>query len=372
MPGIEHKLRDQSGQTLIFITVSIAVFSMFIGLAVDGGVAYFMRARLSNIADAAAFAGARGIAGSTNETEMLAQASAAACDSARLNGLAVDGPAGTCPATLTVEVGDMPLPSGGTQLGIVVNATGTRQTSFMRLGTFVGCGEICRTTNVGARAASIFAAVTGVELVPAAIRAPGFGAVDPLIPLRNPGKIGPSEPTNGEYFEIGEEIYLGAYGKGPKVGVTLVLDINLAGYQENYIQILMGHQPPVHIGVEETFVVIQEGRTNHTTKLDQRIADYPEGHPKRHIVVPVVDLMPDGSSRDPDGTLGGQVRIVDFVAVHLDGTVDVWLEDLDGNLEKSKHLVATIVKWPGTGVSGTRPPTDIVPETSVGVATLIQ
>jgi Flp pilus assembly protein TadG len=50
-------LRGQRGQTLILMVVSIMALMMVVGLAVDGGLAYYYTSRLNNAAQAAADAG---------------------------------------------------------------------------------------------------------------------------------------------------------------------------------------------------------------------------------------------------------------------------------------------------------------------------
>ena len=66
---MQKKLLNESGQVLIFVTLAFVILGMFIGLAVDGGRAYLMRERLRSIVDAAALAGAKAMAGPSNEVD---------------------------------------------------------------------------------------------------------------------------------------------------------------------------------------------------------------------------------------------------------------------------------------------------------------
>ncbi len=70
--------RDQRGGVIVMIALSIVVLLGFTGLAIDGGRAYGVKAKLSAAADAAAIAGARAIAEGANDGERAARAQAAA------------------------------------------------------------------------------------------------------------------------------------------------------------------------------------------------------------------------------------------------------------------------------------------------------
>lgn len=61
------------------------------------------------------------------------------------------------------------------------------------------------------------------------------------------------------------------------------------------------------------------GAVSHGEALDDRLK-LPANDPGRDIVVAVVDSTP--TSCDEFGNLTGDVRISDFVSIHLDGIVD--------------------------------------------------
>jgi Flp pilus assembly protein TadG len=141
---------NEKGQVFIFVTLAFVVLGMFIGLAVDGGRAYLMHQRLRKIVDAAALAGAKAMAGPTDPNEALNAARIAACDSAKVNGIASgDSECGESGTILTVTIGDVTNPDGTTQQGVIVTGTNTASTFFMRLGGLIGC-ETCTTINVQA------------------------------------------------------------------------------------------------------------------------------------------------------------------------------------------------------------------------------
>jgi len=132
---------NEKGQILIFITLAFVVLGLFVGLAVDGGIAYLLKADLAKKVDPAALAAAAKIA------DGYSAAYDAACNSARMNGL-VDS---TC-SGLTVTQVTASTPGGGTADGVEVSATATMLTSFMRLGKLIGCGSPCDAVTVTASA----------------------------------------------------------------------------------------------------------------------------------------------------------------------------------------------------------------------------
>jgi Flp pilus assembly protein TadG len=144
----QKSLLNEKGQVLIFVTLAFAILGMFVGLAIDGGRAYLMRERLRSIVDAAALAGAKAMAGSGELSQVLSSAVTAACDSAKVNGLASgDGECGGSGTKLNVSIGDVTNPDGSTQQGIIVTGTDTARTFFMALGALIGC-DSCKTINV--------------------------------------------------------------------------------------------------------------------------------------------------------------------------------------------------------------------------------
>lgn len=144
----QKSLLNETGQVLIFVSLAFVILGMFVGLAVDGGRAYLMRERLRSIVDAAALAGARAMAGTGDSNQVLTQAVAAACDSAKVNGLASgNGECGVGGTKLDVQIGTVTNPDNSTQQGIIVTGTDSSRTFFMALGGLIGC-DACKTINV--------------------------------------------------------------------------------------------------------------------------------------------------------------------------------------------------------------------------------
>ena len=73
-------LSRQSGAIAIMVAVSMFVLLAVVGLCVDAGLAYLVKARLNASVDSAALAGARAVTTGNNQTEQIASARAAAAD----------------------------------------------------------------------------------------------------------------------------------------------------------------------------------------------------------------------------------------------------------------------------------------------------
>ena len=73
-------LRRQRGAIAIMVAISMLVLLGVVGLAIDAGMAYLVKARLNAAVDSAALAGARAVTTGNNEAEQRASASAAAAD----------------------------------------------------------------------------------------------------------------------------------------------------------------------------------------------------------------------------------------------------------------------------------------------------
>ncbi len=223
-------------------------------------------------------------------------------------------------------------------------------------------------TDISASAISSYAPVGELDGIPVALRVPGFGPVDPDIAEANPGKDGPSEPLDGEAFQIGEQVTVFAYGKGTKSPVHLVLNTNDIPGEAQLGKVLRGEDPPVPLAVGDEIDVMGEG-TGHNglgVKLADRLDDLDPDNDT--IVLPIVETLPD--SRDD---LSGNVRIVDFVAVHLDAVIEVEVPDPrhEGRTIDIELLVGTVVQ---RTVSGTVAPvaSGFVSGVSVGIPLLIR
>ncbi|MEF9929852.1 MAG: VWA domain-containing protein [Massilia sp.] len=73
-------LPRQHGAVAIMVAVSMFVLLAVVGLCVDAGLAYLVKARLNAAVDSAALAGARAVTTGNNQTEQIASARAAAAD----------------------------------------------------------------------------------------------------------------------------------------------------------------------------------------------------------------------------------------------------------------------------------------------------
>ena len=169
-----------------------------------------------------------------------------------------------------------------------------------------------------------------IDIVPISLPVPGFGPVDPDIAEHNPGKTSPSEPENGEQYQVGEEVAVFFFGKGPRQEVHLVLDIegngvsdinNLLATEES----LGGEREPFEVSIGDEFYVWGEGTGNGNfgVKLETRLLD--DDPDNNTILMPIVEELAD--TRDANGDLVGKVRIVDFVAVTLTEVREVEVPD---------------------------------------------
>ncbi|MGO9242192.1 MAG: VWA domain-containing protein [Bryobacteraceae bacterium] len=74
----EHNNQGRKGVALILSTFAILMIGGMIGLAIDGGIAFFLKARLSQAMDAASLAGANSLARGVNNAAQTANAQATA------------------------------------------------------------------------------------------------------------------------------------------------------------------------------------------------------------------------------------------------------------------------------------------------------
>ncbi|MCH8054978.1 MAG: VWA domain-containing protein [Deltaproteobacteria bacterium] len=139
LTAMKQLLSNTKGQTLIFIALAFVVLGLFLGIAVDGGRAYLLRARLSKVVDAASLAGARNINLGIDE------AIVAACVSVRVNGLDCAAIDGTVVTVVPVDTVTETCPS---PTCVSVTASSTLSTSFMALGTLIGCSTCANITVV--------------------------------------------------------------------------------------------------------------------------------------------------------------------------------------------------------------------------------
>lgn len=181
-----------------------------------------------------------------------------------------------------------------------------------------------------------------------ALRAPGFGSIDPKITAMNPGKDGPSAPANGEYFEPDDRVIVFIYGKGKKSPVHLTLEVDSPGpgnAEADVKKVLRGSLPPVVMRIGDEHLVFNEGSGSggFGSALDDRL-DTVDNDPARYVIMPVIATLPN--SRDDREQLTGVVCVVDFVAVHLDGIVEEEVPDpaKPGRMISIRILMGTVVR----------------------------
>ncbi|MCZ6623089.1 MAG: pilus assembly protein TadG-related protein [Deltaproteobacteria bacterium] len=130
---------NEKGQALIFLALAFVVLGLFLGMSIDLGRGYLLRARLSRVIDAASLAGAR------NLGQGFIEAKKAACDSAKVNGLnCVDD--GGIVKVVPVAAASTTCPSPPC---VSVTASSTISTSFMTLAALVGCST-CKILTIAA------------------------------------------------------------------------------------------------------------------------------------------------------------------------------------------------------------------------------
>jgi len=119
------KWRKQRGQTLVFLTVFLVVFLLFIGLAVDFGLTFLTRARLTKAVDAACLNAARNY--TSTDSGALAQAVATSAFSYNYGSYSRD----TTPPAVTVTATQDP--NNAANMLLNCSCTATSKTFFMRV-----------------------------------------------------------------------------------------------------------------------------------------------------------------------------------------------------------------------------------------------
>jgi len=305
----------RNGGVVVFTVVCLFTLMLFAALAIDVGVMYAARAELQRSADAGVLAGAVKMfdeSGLTTGKAINLATSFVGINETDVFG--IDVQLGVFEDNFFYEIYDKDTNA------IQVKVNREVQLFFAPLlGT--------NTTIVGATAVAGRFYLSETCIVPVALRAPDFGPVDPDIAAQNPGKDGPSYPYNDNNFELGEKVTVFVFGKGPRAPVHLVLDLPqfngvaetdaiLSGkFDEECDLIALGDEIPVWNN--------GTGNGNFGQKLEDRMQD---GNPSNDtIVCPIVETLIN--SRDDDGKLIGNIKIVDFVAIHLDEIVEVQVPD---------------------------------------------
>ncbi|MFQ5463420.1 MAG: pilus assembly protein TadG-related protein [Phycisphaerae bacterium] len=366
--------------------VLLVVMLGFAALTVDVAVMYNTRSDLQRTADAGVLAAAAAYGNPANGTE------AARLIAGRQMGLSyvldnkVFGNVVTLDATADIVYGTAVFDPSGTAISFVpgeiepnaVQLTVARAADSpngplsLLFANVFGISE----ANVSARAvAGLFPPKTA-DVVPLALRTPGFGVVDPDVFAANPGKDGPSEPANGAFFQIGEEVKLFTFGHGPEGPVHLVLDINATSTSNIDIMlndILEGLEPPFPLTIGQELGVWGEGTggggLGHSLK--HRLTDNDPSNDV--IVVPIVETLVD--SRNIFGHLTGNIRIADFAAVHLTEIRhdDVPLPGNPGQFVTVENLIGVVIQeMGGYGTDPNNTSGQFTDQSLLGAAMLIQ
>ena len=348
------------GVVAVLVAISMVVLLGCAALAIDVGMLYNTKGDLQRLADASALAAAQAMASyaGDDEAEMEELASAAAREIAAAN--AVIGISGSP----SLEDNDIELFSRngyGAPDAVRVIAKRVAGHSNGPCDLLFAAIFGLHTSNVSASAAAAAPPLRSLDGVPIGLRTPAFGPIDPDIVEANPGKDGPSEPTDGEAFEIGEKVTVFAFGKGKKSPVHLILNTNDIRGEAQLGKVMAGDEPGVPLAVGDTVDVVGDG-TGHNglgVKLARRLGD---GNPDNNtIVVPIVRPIdnygdcdgPCDMTFDADGALDGDVKIVDFIAIHLDAIEEVAVPDpaKPGRMIDIELLVGTVVRTSTDGES---------------------
>lgn len=354
------------------VAVLMTVLAGVAALTVDVGAMYNTRAELQRTADAASLAGAMAYLAVEDKEAAGGVATEAARNIAAVNPMFGMGSAFTIDPS-DIELGRFTVGSDlfvpGALLPNAVRVVARRsEQSNGPLDLFFASVFGTHSVDLQAEAVAMFGDASQVAYsVPIALRSPGFGPVDPDISEANPGKDGPSGPGDGNSFQIGERVTVFIFGKGKKSPVHLILNTNQIPGEADLGKVMNGELPGVPLSIGEEFPILGEG-TGHNGlggKLAGRLDDGDASNDT--IVVPIVEEIIDWRgvfsseetdarrSRNDESQLDGHVRVVDFVAIRLDGVIEVSVPDPNDPQDSGKTidielLVGTITQ---TSVSGT-------------------
>lgn len=331
----EHRHRKRGAVGALFV-VSLPVILGFAALTIDVGHLFATRAQLQAAADAIVLAA----------VSQLPDGDATLAMAQQVASLNSDGH-GAILATTDLIPGQWDTATGTFTAWATppdaVRATVRRsetngnpvQLFFARIFGF-------NTSNVHASAVARGVAPASLDVVPIALPVPDFGPVDPDIADANPGKDGPSEPANGEYFEVGEEVTIFTFGKGPRQPVHLTLEpADTSGVSDMNALLegqFNGDESPSNVSIGDELNVWGEGTGsgNFGVKLVDRLEDMDPDNDT--IIVPIVEETE--TSRDENGDLSGVVRVVDFIAIRLLEVREIDVTDPD---DPTKTIEVTIL-----------------------------
>ena len=299
------------GAVAVVVCVSLVVILGFASLAIDIGFIYAVKAHLQKSADASALAGAGVMFGPDGLDEYAIYSTAQ--EYVDLNE--------SNPPVVEITIGEFIdgefYESYSPETVNAVKVTVKRKEKLF-FAPILGISE----TTISATAIAARTWLSSTCGIPVSLRTPGFGPVDYDVADANPGKDGPSYPSNGYRFQIGEPVLVFAFGKGPRPPVHLVLDLpQFMGVSET--NKILGDKWDGDCGMLKIGDLVPvwnngTGDGNFGEKLYDRLQD--EDLSNDYIVIPIVETTIN--SHNYRGKLTGEVEIVDFVGVRLDEVVE--------------------------------------------------
>lgn len=319
MKTIPTNLRNQMrvkrrGSVVVTMPVILGGLIFVAAIMVDIGSFYVNKSQMQNAADAAAIAAAMKI-GNDRSAASLETAKAYASDFANRNQVG----RGDVLVADDISMGIWDYSGGGFSPGADVNNANSFQITVRRggaasdgLGSYFSRCFGLNDFEAVAKSTVVMSGASAAVGVPLALRAPGFGAINPMLTQTNPNFDGPCCPDDNVEFAVGDTVVLMATGD-TKVTSHLALKFRNRG---NTYKLLDGSSDGIIMRVGDEVAVHDMGikSRNFRWKLEQRTLLSPDD-PKRCIVVPVVELLSD--SKNGAGKINKNVRICDFVCVYV-------------------------------------------------------
>lgn len=302
------------GSVVVTMPVILGGLIFVAAIMVDIGSFYVNKSQMQNAADAAAIAAAMKI-GNDRSAASLETAKAYASDFANRNQVG----RGDVLVADDISMGIWDYSGGGFSPGADVNNANSFQITVRRggaasdgLGSYFSRCFGLNDFEAVAKSTVVMSGASAAVGVPLALRAPGFGAINPMLTQTNPNFDGPCCPDDNVEFAVGDTVVLMATGD-TKVTSHLALKFRNRG---NTYKLLDGSSDGIIMRVGDEVAVHDMGikSRNFRWKLEQRTLLSPDD-PKRCIVVPVVELLSD--SKNGAGKINKNVRICDFVCVYV-------------------------------------------------------
>lgn len=342
------KITKRRGSVVVTMPVMLGGLIFVAAIMVDIGSFYVNKSQMQNAADAAAIAAAMKI-GNDRSAASLETAKAYASDFANKNQVG----RGDVLVADDISMGIWDYSGGGFSPGADVNNANSFQITVRRGGAasdglgsyFSRCFGLSDFEAV-AKSTVVMSGASAAVGVPLALRAPGFGAINPNLTQTNPDFDGPCCPNDGIEFAVGDKVVLMATGNN-KVTSHLALKFNPenvgsgdhAGNRDYMYKLLDGTVEGMVMRVGDEATVHDKGTKprNFRWKLEQRML-LAADDPKRCIVLPVVELT--SNSKNGAGKIDGKVRICDFVCVYVSEKMSYQVKNPSNT---SKNLTQTVI-----------------------------